>query len=95
MVDSQSELLAPDCHELDVQTLTGGVVLAGKPSKGSSKASAKGKRAGSPKKQTAKSVKQTELSKEVPSDLEVSLSDAEDQKRQATTSMEDAGEMRA
>ena len=68
---------------------------AGKPSKGGSKASAKGKRAASPKKQTAKSVMQTDLSKEVSSDLEVSLSYVGDQKQQATTSVEDAGEIRA
>lgn len=78
-----------NCHVINVS------MDAGKPSKGNSKAAAKGKRAASPKKQPTKSVKQTGLSKEVASDLEVSLSDAGDQERQATTSVEDAGEMRA
>ena len=95
MEDSQLELLAPLHCELVVQILKGACKDAGKPSKGNSKASAKGKRAASPKKQPAKSVKQTDLSKEVASDLEVSLSDAGDQERQATTSVEDVGEMRA
>lgn len=64
-------------------------VNADKQKKG--RAPAKSKRAASPKKKPAQSVKQATLAKEAASDLEVSLSDAEEQKQQVSTSLEDAG----
>jgi len=64
----------------------------GKQGKASSKASAKGKKAASPKKQSSKSAeKAASAAKEAASDLEVGLSDAEEQKQQTSSSLEDAG----
>jgi hypothetical protein len=64
----------------------------GKQGQASSKAPAKGKKAASPKKQPSKSAKQAaSAAKETVSDLEVGLSDAEEQKQQMSSSLEDAG----
>ena len=63
----------------------------GKQGKASSKAPAKSKKAASPKKQSSKSAKQAVSAKEAVSDLEVGLSDAEEQKQQTSSSLEDAG----
>lgn len=64
----------------------------GKQGKASSKAPAKGKKAASPKKQSSKSATQAvSVAKEAVSDLEVGLSDAEEQKQQMSSSLDDAG----
>ncbi|DBA75266.1 TPA: hypothetical protein ACH3X1_010553 [Trebouxia sp. C0004] len=65
----------------------------GEQGKASSKASAKGKKAASPKKQSSKSARQTtSAAKEAVSDLEFGLSDAEEQRQQMSSSLEDAGQ---
>lgn len=70
----------------------GGCEYVGKQGRASSKAPAKGKKAASPKKQSSKSATQAaSAAKEAVSDLEVGLSDAEEQKQQLSSSLEDAG----